>query len=102
MDSMVVFLYGMNWRRFVEEKWVRNTKTRHFLGKIEYWYWYQKVVPVPMLQRASGTGTTQTGTDTHWQRGTGTGTSQNGTGTTTSSSPVFAYFSPLSSVFIHR
>ena len=86
----------------MEEKWVRNTKTQHFLGKIEYWYRYQKVVSVPMLQRASGTGTTQTGTDTHWQRGTGTDTSQSGTGTTTSSSPVFAYFAPLSPVYMHR
>ena len=79
----------------MEETWVRNTKTQHFLGKIEYWYRYQKVVLIPMLQRASGTGTTQTDTDTHLQRGTGTST-------TTSNSPVFAYFAPLSPVFMHR
>ena len=66
------------------------------------------MVPVPksgtgtMMQWASGTGTTQTGTGTNWQRGTGTGTSQSGAGTTTSNSPVFAYFAPLSPVFIHR
>ena len=66
------------------------------------------MVPVPksstgtMMQWASGTGTTQTGTGTNSQRGTGTGTSQSGTGTTTSSSTVFAYFAPLSSVFMHR
>ena len=55
-----------------------------------------------MMQWAIDIGTTQTGTYTDWQRGTGTGTSQGGTGTTTSSSPVFAYFAPLSPVFIPR
>ena len=64
---MVDFLYGMDWRRFVEEKWMKNAKIQRFLGKIAYWCRYQKVVPVPMMQRASGTGTTQTGTGTHWQ-----------------------------------
>ena len=65
------------------------------------------MVPVPksgtgtMMQWASGTGTTQTGTGTSRQRGTGTGTNKSGTDTTTSSSPVFAYFAPLSPVFIH-
>ena len=61
---MVDFLYGMDWRRFVEDE---NAKIQRFLGKIAYWYRYQKVVPVPMMQRASGTGTTQTSTSTHWQ-----------------------------------
>ena len=66
------------------------------------------MVPVPksgtgtMMQWASGTGTTQTGTDTHWQWMIGTGTGQSGTGTTTSSNPFFAYFAPLSPVFIPR
>ena len=66
------------------------------------------MVPVPksgtgtMMQWVSGTGTTQTSTGTNRQRGTGTGTSQSGTGTITSRSPVFAYFAPLSPVFIHR
>ena len=55
-----------------------------------------------MMQWAISTGTTQTGTGTDWQRETGTGTSQGGTGTTTSSSPVFAYFAPLSPVFVYQ
>ena len=46
----------------MEEKWVRNAKIRHFLGKTRKWFWYQRVVPVPTKQRRSGTGT-------HWQCG---------------------------------
>ena len=42
----------MDLGRYIEEKWVRNAKIRHFLGKTREWYWYQKVVQVP-----SGTGT---------------------------------------------
>ena len=76
----------------MEEKWVRNSKTQHFLGKTQKWYWYQRVVPVPTMQRRSGTDTTQSGTGTHWQCGTGTSTNQSGTGTTTSYNPIFAYF----------
>ena len=82
---MVDFLYGMNWRRFVEEKRVKMSKFSIFWAKTYKWYRYQRVVPVPMIQWASGTGTTQIGT-----------------GTTTFSSPVFAYFAPLSPVFLHR
>ena len=62
-----------------------------------------------MMQWASGTGTTQTGTGTtqtgigtNRQGGTGAGTNQSGIGTTTPNSPVFAYFTPLSPIFIHR
>ena len=44
----------------------------------------------------------KSGTGTMMQWASGTGTSHSGTGTTTSSSPVFAYFAPLSLVFIHR
>ena len=64
---MVDFLYGMNWRRFVEEIWVKNAKIQHFWAKTHKWYRYQRVVLVPMMKRASGTGTTQTGTGTHWK-----------------------------------
>ena len=82
---MVDFLYGTNWRRFVEEKCMKMTKSSISGQK-----------PVggtgTMMQWASGTGTTQTGTCTHWQRGTCTGTSHSGTGTTASNSPVFSYF----------
>ena len=74
----------------MEEKWVRNAKTRHFLGKTCKWYRYQRVVPVPTMQRRSSTGT-------HWQCGTGTGTSQSGTGTTASCNPIFAYFCTVKS-----
>ena len=69
----------------MEEKWVKMSKFSIFWAKTCKWYRYQKVVPVPMMQWASGTGTTE-----------------NGIGTTTSSNPVFAYFAPLSPVFIHR
>ena len=54
------------------------------------------------MQWAIGTGTAQTGIGTDWKWMTGTGTGQSGTGTTTSSSHVFAYFAPLSPVFIPR
>ena len=73
MDSMVDFWYGMNWRRFIEEKWVKMPKSdisgqKSRIGTgTKKWYRYQKVVPVPMMQWASGTDTTQTGTGTHWQ-----------------------------------
>ena len=30
VDSMVDFLYRMNWRRFMEEKWVRMAKSAIF------------------------------------------------------------------------
>ena len=81
----------------MEEKWVRNAKIRHFLGKTRKCYRYQRVVPVPTMQRRSGTGTTQSGTGTHWQCGTGTGTSQSGTGTTAFCNPIFAYFCTVKS-----
>ena len=38
----------MDLGRYIEEKWVRNAKIRHFLGKTHEWYRYQKVVPVPI------------------------------------------------------
>ena len=74
------------------------------------------------MQRRSGTGTTQSGTDTHWQKRTGIGTSPSGigtgpsgigtgpsgtstgpsgTGTDASNNLVFAYYAPLSLVFVH-
>ena len=74
----------------MEEKWVRNAKIRHFLGKTLKWYWYQRVVLVPTMQRRSGTGT-------HWQCGTSTGTSQSGTDITASCNPIFAYFCTVKS-----
>ena len=62
---MVDFLYEMDWRRFVEEKWMKMQKFNVFWAKTRKWYWYQRVVPVSMMQRASGSGTTQSGTGTH-------------------------------------
>ena len=98
---MVDFLYGMNWRRFIEEKSVRIAKIRHFLGRTREWYRYKKVVPVPIMQR-SGTGTTQSGTGTHWQKRIGTSTGPSGTGTDASSNPIFACYVLLSPIFVHR
>ena len=43
---MVDFLYGVNWRRFIEEKWVRMAKSAIFRQN-------PRVVPVPKV----GTGT---------------------------------------------
>ena len=58
---MVNFLYGMNWRRFIEEKWVRMAKSAIFWAKpasgtcTKSWYWYPlcrgEVVPVPIDRR---------------------------------------------------
>ena len=87
----------------MEEKWVRNSKIQHFLGKTRKWYrtkeWYryQRVVPVPTKQRRSGTDTTQSGIGTHWQCGTSTSTSQSGIGTTAFDNPIFAYFCTVKS-----
>ena len=33
MDSIVDFLYKMNWRRFMEGKWVRMVKSAIFLAE---------------------------------------------------------------------
>ena len=63
---MVDFLYGMNWRRFIEYKWVKIVKSAIFWAKLvsgtgtKSWYRYPlcrrevvsvpvQVVPVPML-----------------------------------------------------
>ena len=83
---------------------MRNAKSRIFWAKTRRGYRYQFSGTGTMMQWAIGTGTTQTGTGTgtDWQWMTGTGTGQSGTGTTTFNSPVFAYFAPLSPVFIHR
>ena len=83
-------------------KMCENAKNQVFMGKTRRWYRYQRGGTGTMMQWAIGTGTTQTGTDTDWQWITGTGIVQSDTGTTTSSSPIFAYFSPLSPVFIPR
>ena len=77
-------------------------KIKHFWEKTRKWYRYQRGGTGTMMQWAIGTCTTQTGIGTDWQWMTGTGTGQSGTGTTTSSSPVFAYFAPLSSVFVYQ
>ena len=55
---MVDFLYGMNWRRFMEEKWVKIPKFDIFWAKptsgtgTKVWYRYPLcrggVVPVPL------------------------------------------------------
>ena len=37
---MVDFLYGMNWRRFIEEKINENGEICHFLGETRKWYRY--------------------------------------------------------------
>ena len=77
-------------------------KIKHLWAKTSRQYRYQFSGTGTRMQWAIGTGTTQTGTGTDWQWITGTGTGQSGTGTTTSSNPVFAYFAPLSPIFIHR
>ena len=79
-----------------------NAKIRHFWAKTRWWYRYQLSGTGTMMQWAIGTGTTQTSTGTDWQWITGTDTGQSGTGTTTSNSPVFAYFAPLSPVFVYQ
>ena len=49
---MVDFLYGMDWRRFVEEKRMKMLKSNIFLAKTSKWYRYPscsgKVVPVTL------------------------------------------------------
>ena len=81
---------------------MRNAKSRILWAKTRRGYWYQLSGTGTGMQWAIGTGTTQTGIGTDWKWMTGTGTGQSGTGTTPSNSPVFAYFAPLSPVFIHR
>ena len=84
----------------MEEKWVKMPKSDIF------WANPQVVsvprVPIPTMQRRSGTGTTQSGTGTHWQEGTGTGTGPSGTGIDVSCNPIFACYTTLSPVFVHR
>ena len=76
-------------------------KIKHLWAKTRRVYRYRLSGTGIGIQWAIGTGTAQTGTGTDWQWVTGTGHS--GTGTTTSSSPVFfAYFAPLSPVFVYR
>ena len=58
VDSMVDFLYGMNWRSYIEEKWARMAKSAIFWTKpssgidTKEWYRYPLcrggVVPVPI------------------------------------------------------
>ena len=86
----------------MEKKCVKMPKIKHFLPKTRRWYRYQRGGTGTMMQWAIGTGTTKTSTGTNWQWIIYTGTGQSGTGTTTSNSPVFAYFTPLSPVFIPR
>ena len=87
---------------------MRNAKSRIFWAKTRRGYRYQLSGTGTRMQWAIGTGTTQTGTGTgtgtgtDWQWITGTDTGQSGTGTTTSNSPVFAYFAPLSPVFVYQ
>ena len=89
----------------MEEKRVRNAKTRHFLGKTRKWYRYQRVVPVPTMQRRSGIDTTQSGTDTHWQCGTGRLVPVPVKVVPVPLVPITLFlhiFAPLSPVFVHR
>ena len=81
---------------------MRNAKSRIFWAKTRRGYRYQLSGTGTGMQWAIGTGTAQIGTGTDWQWTTDTGTDQSGTGTTTSSSPVFAYFAPLSPVFVYQ
>ena len=69
----------------MEEKRVRNAKSRIFWAKTRRWYRYPLSCTGTMMQWAIGTHTTQTGTGTDWQWIIGTGT-------TTSSNPVLTYF----------
>ena len=48
MYSMVDFLYGVDWKRFVEEKWMKMLKSNVFWAKTRKWYRYQRVVLVPL------------------------------------------------------
>ena len=82
---MVDFLYGTNWRRFVEEKCEKNAKIEYFWTKTHRVYWYRLSC---------------TGTGMQWVTCTDTGQSCTDIGC--SSSPIFAYFAPLSPVFLHR
>ena len=79
---------------------MRKAKSRIFWAKNRKGYKYQLSGTGTRMQWTIGTGTTQTSTGTDWQWITGT--SQSGTGTTTSSSPVFAYFAPLSPIFVYQ
>ena len=72
------------------------------MGKNYRQYWYRLRGTGTGMQREIGTGTAQTGTGTDWQWVTGTGTGHSGTSTTPSNSPVFAYFAPLSPVFVYQ
>ena len=94
------FLIWDELEKICGRKMCENAKISNFWAKTRRWYRYQRSGTGTVMQWAIGTGTTQTGTDWQWMIGTGTG--QSGTGTTTSSSLVFAYFAPLSPVFIPR
>ena len=96
------FLIWDELEKIVEEKCVKMPKIKNFWAKTRRVYWYQRSGIDTGMQWAIGTGTAQTGTGTDWQWITCTGTGQSGTRTGSSSSPVFAYFAPLSPVFIHR
>ena len=89
-------------RRVVEEKCVKMQNPPHFWAKTRRVYRYRLSGTGIRMQRAIGTGTARTCTGTDWQWITCTGIGQSGTGTGSSSNPVFAYFAPLSPVFIHQ
>ena len=72
------FLYGMNWRSYIEEKWERMAKSTIFWAK------------------------PASGTSTHWHKDIGTGTAPSGIGTDASCNPIFARYALLSLIFVHR
>ena len=86
----------------MEEKCVKMQNPAHFWAKTRRVYRYRLSCTGTGMQRAIGTGTAQTCTGTDWQWITCTGIGQSGTGTSCSSSPVFAYFAPLSLVFMYQ
>ena len=96
------FLIWDELEKICGRKMCENAKILHFWAKTRRWYRYQLSGTDTMMQWAIGTGTTQTGTGTDWQWITGIGTGQSGTGTTTSSNPIFAYFAPLSPIFVYQ
>ena len=74
MDYVVDFLYGANWRRFVDEKCVKMPKIKHFWAKTRRGYRYQLSGTGTRMEWAIGTGTVQISTGTDWQWVTGIGT----------------------------
>ena len=82
IDSMLDFLYGMDWRRVVDEKCVKIQNPAHFWAKTLRVYRYRLSCTGIGMQWVTCTGTVQgcTGTGVQWVIYTSTGQGCTGTG----------------------